>query len=182
MTDLDYRNIYYGIILCAFVWGGMCSLFNSKYGNHYFFAGLLIIILSLFLGLRPYDIGADTQAYYRWFLYLKVANIDSLLEHFVFGGEPLFRSILYFSGKLSTFTTALLVICLCFNSLLYSFSLKITNYQHIGSALLLFLLMLSSFCIYNQQINVIRAGLGIMLLMTFSLFVLKGEKTWAVLY
>ena len=168
----DYQNIYYILIFIFFLIGGITRSFHN--GKKHYVVYSIIILLSLFIGNRPMNVGSDTISYHYMF---DVENSKSLTDS-IDVGDPLFVLLLrlcsifedvYFCLKLISFIILLGT---------YLFAKKVCKEEKVGSSLLLFFSMISMDIFFNQQFNIIRTGLAnIFIYFFFYTFYRKQYKT-----
>lgn len=130
-----------------------------------FFTSLLILLA----GLRPIEVGSDTEMYF-W----QYQNLDELDNR-----EPLYKYFLYFLHFFSDNSQYFFVIfALLFFSLFFYF---IINRKNVNS-LLLFVFFFSLFSFKSMFINILRQGLSIMFLLNAYNFYCNSKKKKTILF
>lgn len=181
MTLSGYHIIYYSLILIVFLIIRTHNFNLNKKSNKILSCGL-IILLSLIIGSRPTNIGTDTIAYNQWFDGISNMEYNSWGEILKFGKDPFFSILLLCAAKIGNFSTALFLICFLTNVLFYNFCYCICKRQFQQFSLLLYLFIICSFCCFNMQINVIRSGLGISLMLNSFYYITVSKYKKSLLF
>lgn len=182
LTTDNYLNIYFWLLLIFILMGSLLvrHLYSTDFDKYLRTDRniLIVFVLSLIFlfGTRGIGIGTDTWNYYHYF-YLKGINIDHSIVAFFgyFNHEFIFELIMYLTFPFKNFTFFLFTVCLIFNTGMYLFARKFTDYGRSGSSLLLFLGLASTFVFVSQQINIIRNGLAIPFLL-FGMYYLNNKQ------
>lgn len=180
MTEFEYKFIYSSVVFLGIVISLITNLKGFKKDNKGV-VYLFILLIAIFLGNRSIEIGVDTENYFYWFRKMSYLNWHEWYASLAFGNEPIFSLILLLCSKIGGFNFALIVISFLMNLTYYSgCCLLIGNKKE--SAFLLYLLILSSFTCWTQQINVIRSGLAISFILYFIIYLRKNRIKKAILF
>lgn len=169
-------------MLIFLIIGGLLNQFkNDRYGN-ILFCGSIIISVGLLVGSRGVDVGTDTEQYYTTYREFSNLRISSLSDYFVFGGDIFFKIVMMTLSKVVDYNIALILISFTISTLNYLFARGIVRLTGYGSISLLFLFMMSNFVTWNEQTNIMRAGIGTGFYMCFLLALYKQNIRWAIIY
>lgn len=154
---------------------------TNKYKLENWIGYIILISISLLIGQRPINVGTDTSTYFTIFNSIRGMELSALVDNLSFGSEPIFNAILVLCSRVGDYTFALCIICFLMNMMyLKGSNLWAKNIKSSGT--LLFLLILSSFTCWNQEINVIRNGLAISVMFVFLYYFFEGRKKKALVY
>lgn len=182
MSVVEYHISYYVIILTFCLFGVLLKQFkNDKWGN-FPFCALLIVSIALLIGNRAVSIGTDTELYLGWFKQYVKASGTNLKEYFSFGGDPLFKYVCHFFGKVGSFRDFLVLVSLTISTLNYFFARQAVKLIGHGSISMLFIMMMTSSITWNEQINIIRSGIAMGFFLLFLIYLFKNKKKLCVLF
>lgn len=172
----DYRTLYYVLIFVFFIIGYITNSFHK--GKKHYVIYAIILLLSLFIGNRPINVGADTIAYQYMF---DGENGKSLTDT-IGKGAPLFVLLLRFCSIFGDVHFCFTLIS--FITLLgtYLFAKKICENEDLSSPLLLFFSMISMDIFFNQQFNIIRTGIAAVFLYFFFYELYYKQYKTALIY
>lgn len=179
---LDEFQLYYNlIVIVAFV---ISFMLTRKYRllKHTFALGLTIL-LTIFIGYRPENIGTDTTNYETIFHLAKNTSFDDIIYNLkIFGSDPLFNIILLIGHIIGSYSSVLVITSFLTTFFGYRFCKRLSNHLQINNSIALFCCYLISFYIFGQQINIIRAGLATVFLLNYYLSVLQSNNKSAIYY
>ena len=167
MTLEEYHITYYVLLGIFFVTGGLFQQFKNDKNGNIGFAFIIAFILSIFIGVRDINIGADTHQYYELFNKFSHTSLTDLGEYFKFGGEPFFKLAYKFISIFFTYEGAKIISSFTFTILTYIFARYVIKLHGNGSITVFFLCLLASSVSWNEQVNIIRSGIGIGFLLLF---------------
>lgn len=189
MIDIDYflvgkLMILINIVLYVFI--SNYFLKDRRVINSNMFIIILLSIISLYWGLRPFDIGKDTSNYLLSFqsAYNSVSFADYVDRY---QSDYLFRGILYLCSKNSNFSIFLFVVSLlssCGFYLLYYYLRKYDESLIFASHYtpLLILLIFSLFSYVSIYSNIIRNGAALPFALLSVFFIHKRKCTRALFF
>lgn len=178
MNQDTYHLLYYLLLLFFFFIGAICQQFKNNRYDNFPFCLLISIILAIFVGSRNLYIGSDTLQYSTLFQQYSQYNLINISEYFKFGGEPLFKFAYKIIGLFFSYQGAMVISSLTFLCLTYFFARGAVKLNGDGSIVIMFLCLLFSFVSWNEQVNIIRSGIGIGFLLLFLLSLYKKTISW----
>lgn len=180
MSSEAFHFLYYLIILInSFFFIFSRGNFNKK--TQSVTVSAYVLIISVILGLRGINVGNDTLSYKLLYDSTAQRDIASIFGHFFDGGDGLFYLLAKIFSTFGSFTLFLTFIALTSNILFYKFCVNISRTLSIQclSPLVIFLLLMTSFVTFNMEINTVRSGMGMSLLLNaiFYLFTKDYKKS-----
>lgn len=140
------------------------------------------ILITLIVGTRGIKIGTDTPNYYYDF-FIPAMEISTLRDALLtLESDLLFTLLVWLTSLTKSFTFFLFVVALIFNSTLYLFVRKFTNYGKNGSSLILFLTIFSGFSLLSIEFNIIRNGLAIGFILLAIHYLLSSKYKYGFLF
>lgn len=180
-TELDY---YISFIIASTIMFLLSFVFqNSSQKNRHIISLFFITLLSIFIGSRNMNIGTDTEVYYYMY-----RSIDSIFEQNVLislwriASEPIFFCIIFIFSKIGDFNTVLIAISFITLSFGYIFCVRLCEILNSKNALALLCCYLVSFYVFQEQINIIRAGLAATILLNYYISLFKNKKRSAIIW
>jgi hypothetical protein len=153
-----------------------------KKGNSSYRFGLFsCIIIALFIGLRPFNIGTDTGTYMHIYNRIKWMSFDDWKSTFEYGNDPIFNGILIASSVFKNYQTTLLIVSFLTNIFFFKACAKIAS-EYRASETMLYLILLSCFTVWNEQVNTMRSGMGVAFFLNFCYHLYKEEKKPTIIY
>ncbi len=181
MTVQEYHIFYYMILLTFFVFGGLLQQFKNDKLDNFPFCACLIIAVAILIGNRELNIGTDTKQYFDWFKeYTNIPWAAFKKEYFQFGGDPIFKLIARFFGHYLSFRAFLIAISVTISLLNYLFAREIIKIWSEGSISILFICLMTSFVTWNEETNIMRAGIGTGLFLLFAAYLFRKKYIWAM--
>lgn len=181
MIEYDFKFIYdVSIILIFFI-----SLAFPKRDNALttLISLILIFIGAYLIGHRGTNIGVDTIEYEYMYNDAVAMDFKSLKSQFFeIASEPIFFIILKVGSYIGTFNFILFVISVLTLLSAYHFCIKLSKLYCPVSALSILCCYLMAFYIYGQQVNIIRAGLAMTLILNFYIYLFEGNKKYAIIF
>lgn len=159
----QYCITYYTVVFCAY-----CIQYVTRLGRNQkkqiIFCILISIGLSLFIGARNPDIGTDTAQYY-WKAKYGARFLKEALEKIEFGEDPIYYICLTYIGKIWGPKWALTCVCLVTNLIFLRFTYLLCRDNGIANYTRVFIYVLTTFCCFNMETNIIRNGVAVPIMM-----------------
>lgn len=179
MDEAGYKIAYFGIVFLGFLISVIINPRN-EYGKDNWVAIVVCVILAVLMGCRPLDVGTDTMMYSYIFektdnLKLKDVFIETKFSH-----GPLFSLLFYICNKTANFALALTLVNF-FTNIFYYIACRMLVKRRNLSAAMCFFAVLASFTCFNQEINVIRNGFAMALLMIFLIYLWRNNWKMMIL-
>lgn len=182
MTEAEYHIFYYLILLTFFIFAGILQQFRNDRLDNFPYCLLLIISVAALVGPRELNIGTDTSQYLDWFrewTRLTPREVDQLFE---FGGDPIFKLMARFFGKNLSYPIFLTAVSLTISTLNYLFARGAVKAAGEGSITILFIILMSSSITWNEQTNIMRAGVGTAFLLMFLISLYNRKIYWCIIF
>jgi len=179
----EFHLLYYSMILFFSIFNiFLRRKFNQNSQRVLVYA--FISIISLFVGFRDINIGSDTPTYLAIFNNVTEKNTIFFEEDFSFGTDPGFYFLVKIFSLIGSFRLFLVFIAFATNILLYRFCISISKTVSLCSSyhIVTYILLITSFIVFNMEINIIRSGLGMALLLNSIFYLFLGDKKKFLLF
>lgn len=178
----QYAILYYSSFFLLFL-GCLFFNFYLHRGTQKRILIIIIVLLASIIGCRSLDVGTDTLTYKA--IFDDISNITSwsqLLDNLSLINEPLFVLLTWSISSVGTYNLYLILFSLLSFLFTYKYCILLTRTEKVGSPVLLFFCMAIIFVFFNQQLNIIRSGLGLSFLFLYMHFFYSKKYRKALIF
>lgn len=126
------------------------------------------------------DVGTDTLVYHDMYAYFD-GDIKWSVSSLLFGDEPIFYFLIFVSSFTDNYKVFFFLVCLLMNVFYYYACILYSKNNNI-SPLWNYIILLVSFTVWVQQINVIRSGLAISISLVAIYYIFEERYKKALLF